>query len=162
MTSSQNDGTVLQCGLLALLMARACNSEAMSCAVWPVIIPFRPLSPLSTARSSSSDMPFMSSMRSRTGIMCDMSGISISDGARIVSSNVKCTPSGVLIGYSDWRTIQTSVCNLLTAMSAAKSYPPITAPPAPADSPKLLDRVRDRIRRKGYSIRTEKYYAHWI
>jgi len=42
------------------------------------------------------------------------------------------------------------------------SYPTSSAPPAPADPPKLLDRVRDRIRRKGYSIRTEKSYAHWI
>lgn len=72
------------------------------------------------------------------------------------------TPSGVLIGYSDWRTIQKFVCNLLTAMGAAKSYPPVSAPSAPAEPPKLLDRVRDRIRRKGYSIRTETSYAHWI
>ena len=42
------------------------------------------------------------------------------------------------------------------------SYPTSSVPPAPADPPKLLDRVRDRIRRKGYSIRTEKSYAHWI
>ncbi|MBK7023794.1 MAG: integron integrase [Sulfuritalea sp.] len=47
-------------------------------------------------------------------------------------------------------------------MGAAKSYPPVSASSAPADPPKLLDRVRDRIRRKGYSIRTEKSYAHWI
>jgi integrase len=47
-------------------------------------------------------------------------------------------------------------------MGAAKSYPPVTTSSAPADPPKLLDRVRDRIRRKGYSIRTEKSYAHWI
>ena len=47
-------------------------------------------------------------------------------------------------------------------MGTAKSYPPVSSPPAPADAPKLLDRVRDRIRRKGYSIRTEKSYAHWI
>ena len=73
-----------------------------------------------------------------------------------------CTPSGVLIDYSDWRTIQTSLCKLLTAMGAAKGYPPGSTSSAPADPPKLLDRVRDRIRRKGYSIRTEKSYAHWI
>ena len=73
-----------------------------------------------------------------------------------------CTPSGVLIDYPDWRTIRISICNLLTAMGTAKSYPPVSASSAPADPPKLLDRVRDRIRRKGYSIRTEKSYVHWI
>ena len=73
-----------------------------------------------------------------------------------------CTPNGVLIGYSDWRTIQISLCNLLTVMGTAKSYPPVATPSVSADPPKLLDRVRDRIRRKGYSIRTEKSYAHWI
>ncbi|MBK8120893.1 MAG: phage integrase N-terminal SAM-like domain-containing protein [Sulfuritalea sp.] len=73
-----------------------------------------------------------------------------------------CRPSGVLIGYSVWRTIQTYLCNLLTVMGAAKSYPATSTSSAAADPPKLLDRVRDRIRRKGYSIRTEKSYAHWI
>lgn len=90
MTSNQNEGTVLQCGLLALSMARACNSEAISCAVWPVIIPRGPLSPLRTARSSASDMPFMSSMRSRTGIMCDMLyGLSMGARFGMVSSNAE-------------------------------------------------------------------------
>ncbi|MGZ8163567.1 MAG: phage integrase N-terminal SAM-like domain-containing protein [Methylobacter sp.] len=28
--------------------------------------------------------------------------------------------------------------------------------------PKLLDQVRDRIRVKHYSIRTEKHYVQWI
>jgi len=28
--------------------------------------------------------------------------------------------------------------------------------------PKLLDRVRDRIRLKHYSLRTEEAYVHWI
>lgn len=44
----------------------------------------------------------------------------------------------------------------------AMSYPSKSAAPASASQPKLLDQVRDRIRRKGYSIRTEKSYAHWI
>ncbi|MDP2810220.1 MAG: integron integrase [Rhodocyclaceae bacterium] len=47
-------------------------------------------------------------------------------------------------------------------MNSAQSYPSVSSPSTPADSPKLLDRVRDRIRRKGYSLRTEKSYAHWI
>jgi hypothetical protein len=47
-------------------------------------------------------------------------------------------------------------------METAKSYLPTSASPALSDPPKLLDRVRVRIRRKGYSIRTEKFYAHWI
>lgn len=42
------------------------------------------------------------------------------------------------------------------------SYPPESAATSPSSQPKLLDQVRDRIRRKGYSIRTEKSYAHWI
>ena len=29
-------------------------------------------------------------------------------------------------------------------------------------NPKLLDRVRDALRRKHYSIRTEQAYSHWI
>jgi plasmid stabilization system protein ParE len=31
-----------------------------------------------------------------------------------------------------------------------------------ADKPKLLDQVRDVIRRKHYSIRTERAYIDWI
>lgn len=31
-----------------------------------------------------------------------------------------------------------------------------------SDPPKLLDRVRDRIRRLGYAKRTEQSYVHWI
>ena len=42
------------------------------------------------------------------------------------------------------------------------NYPSKTAASQSASQPKLLDQVRDRIRRKGYSIRTEKSYAHWI
>src|SRR5262245_9257123 len=36
-----------------------------------------------------------------------------------------------------------------------------TSPPGPA-KPKLLDRVRDAIRTRHYSRRTEKLYVHWI
>ncbi len=76
-----------------------------------------------------------------------------------------CTPNGVLIDYSYWCIIQASLRSLLYIVSQAKSYPSTTvasALPDPPDPPKLLDRVRDRIRRKGYSLRTEKAYAHWI
>ncbi len=31
-----------------------------------------------------------------------------------------------------------------------------------ADPPKLLDRVRDKIRLKHYSIRTEQSYVQWV
>jgi hypothetical protein len=41
-------------------------------------------------------------------------------------------------------------------------YPSEVMTASSSDPPKLLDRVRDHIRRKGYSIRTEKSYAHWI
>ena len=34
--------------------------------------------------------------------------------------------------------------------------------PVPAESPRLLDRVRDRIRLKHYSRRTEAAYVGWI
>ena len=34
--------------------------------------------------------------------------------------------------------------------------------PAPARKPRLLDRVRDAIRTRHYSRRTEKAYVHWI
>lgn len=34
--------------------------------------------------------------------------------------------------------------------------------PPPANSPKLLDRVRGKLRLKHYSIRTEEGYVHWI
>ena len=36
------------------------------------------------------------------------------------------------------------------------------APPPSAANPKLLDRVRDAIRRKHYSVRTEQAYTDWI
>ena len=39
------------------------------------------------------------------------------------------------------------------------------SPPKPAQapsSPKLLDRVRETLRRKHYSYRTEQAYVHWI
>jgi len=39
-------------------------------------------------------------------------------------------------------------------------YPP--QPPVSDPPPKLLDRVRDRIRRLGYAKRTELSYVHWI
>ncbi|HVB48032.1 MAG TPA: integron integrase [Burkholderiales bacterium] len=35
-------------------------------------------------------------------------------------------------------------------------------PIAPARPPRLLDEVRDAIRRRHYSVRTEESYAHWI
>ena len=34
--------------------------------------------------------------------------------------------------------------------------------PVPSGNPKLLDQVRDVIRRKHYSIRTEQTYTDWI
>jgi len=38
----------------------------------------------------------------------------------------------------------------------------ILASTATRDKSKLLDRVRDALRRKHYSIRTEQAYTHWI
>ena len=42
------------------------------------------------------------------------------------------------------------------------SYTPSSDSSPSGRSPKLLDRVRDRIRRKGYAKRTEQAYVHWI
>jgi len=42
------------------------------------------------------------------------------------------------------------------------SYKPSGKPSQSGTPPKLLDRVRDRIRRLGYAKRTEQSYAHWI
>src|SRR5207302_5031870 len=44
----------------------------------------------------------------------------------------------------------------MTSMSATLS------PARTADNPKLLDQVRDVIRRKHFSIRTEQTYVEWI
>ena len=44
----------------------------------------------------------------------------------------------------------------MAAMSA------ILSPAQTADKPKLLDQVRDVIRRKHFSIRTEQTYVDWI
>jgi site-specific recombinase XerD len=40
--------------------------------------------------------------------------------------------------------------------------PPIVSPTREPNKPKLLDQVRDVIRRKHYSIRTEQSYVEWI
>ncbi|MBZ0092040.1 MAG: integron integrase [Sulfuricellaceae bacterium] len=42
------------------------------------------------------------------------------------------------------------------------SYAPSSDFPPTDPPPKLLDRVRDRIRRKAYAKRTEQSYVHWI
>jgi site-specific recombinase XerD len=39
---------------------------------------------------------------------------------------------------------------------------PEIRPPLPAGKPRLLDQVRQTIRRKHYSIRTEEAYVDWI
>ena len=36
------------------------------------------------------------------------------------------------------------------------------APPAPAVRPRLLEQLRDAIRRRHYSYRTEETYVHWV
>ena len=98
MTSNQKEGTALQCGLLALASARACNSAVISCAVAPVITPFKPASPFRTASNWASDMRFSSSMRRRTGLMCDTSGASMSVGSGINAYRLK---AGVLAHKSN-------------------------------------------------------------
>src|SRR5205807_7143991 len=40
--------------------------------------------------------------------------------------------------------------------------PPILPAPTPVSKPKLLDQVRDAIRLRHYSIRTEQVYINWI
>ena len=41
---------------------------------------------------------------------------------------------------------------------AMPDYPPLLPSTTP---PKLLDQVRDRVRRLGYAKRTEQSYVHW-
>ena len=42
-------------------------------------------------------------------------------------------------------------------------FPPAATPPPPAPQPpKLLNQVRNKIRLKHYSIRTEQAYVDWI
>jgi len=43
-----------------------------------------------------------------------------------------------------------------------QSHESSSAFPAPAPKLRLLDRVREAIRRKHYSRRTEETYVHWI
>lgn len=98
MASNTKAGATLQCGLLALASARACNSAVISCAVAPVITPFKPASPFRTASNWASDMRFSSSMRRRTGLMCDTSGASMSVGSGINAYRLK---AGVLAHKSN-------------------------------------------------------------
>lgn len=44
----------------------------------------------------------------------------------------------------------------------SRSAVPACAPPASPPGPRLLDRVREAIRTRHYSYRTEKAYVHWI
>src|SRR5438093_13330664 len=43
-----------------------------------------------------------------------------------------------------------------------RNMPPSLSAAAPQNKPKLLDQVRDVIRRKHFSIRTERTYVDWI
>lgn len=88
MTSNQKEETVLQCGFPALSMLLACNSDVMIWINCMVIMPLRPSSPFNAARSSASDMALTLATLIRSGIMCDLSGTSISNGSRMMSSNV--------------------------------------------------------------------------
>lgn len=72
-----NPGVMLQCGLVALAILLACNSAVMSCRSCIVIMPLRPSSPFSAARSSASDIALTLATLIRIGIACDMSGISM-------------------------------------------------------------------------------------
>lgn len=38
----------------------------------------------------------------------------------------------------------------------------IASDATPGGAPQLLDRMRDRIRLKHYSVRTERAYVHWV
>jgi site-specific recombinase XerD len=66
-----------------------------------------------------------------------------------------CTPSGVQSG-PHWYVIYTIIQKLGRNMSDIP--PPFSSEPPP----KLLDQVRDRIRRLGYAKRTELSYVQWI
>ncbi len=47
-------------------------------------------------------------------------------------------------------------------MSDRPSAPTVVSPPASGSPPRLLDRVRDAIRTRHYSRRTEEAYVYWI
>lgn len=69
-----------------------------------------------------------------------------------------CTPNGVQSGIA-----MVYYSYLIQVIGyVAMSYMLSADSSLPGTSPKLLDRVRDRIRRKGYAKRTEQSYAHWI
>ena len=97
-TSNQKEGTVLQCGFPALSMLRACNSDVISVANCNVIMPLRPSSPFSAARSSASVIALTLATLIRIGIMCDMSGTSISKRSRMMSSNAEVRGASRLAG----------------------------------------------------------------
>ncbi|MBI4528653.1 MAG: integron integrase, partial [Deltaproteobacteria bacterium] len=50
----------------------------------------------------------------------------------------------------------------LQTINRSASQPVAGTPPASAPRPRLLDQVRDAIRTRHYSYRTEKAYTHWI
>ena len=70
-------------------------------------------------------------------------------------------------GLGGWRA-----CNRLTGLlrivtrrfEPAKAWPLIVreSSPPPPPKPRLLDRVREAVRTRHYSRRTEKAYVHWI
>ena len=41
-------------------------------------------------------------------------------------------------------------------------HPRIVPPPEPGQKPKLLDRLREALRSRHYSRRTEQTYCHWV
>jgi len=68
--------------------------------------------------------------------------------------NVMCTPSGVHPDNNQINSIEKTggYASMPDCQTSAPSLPPV----------KLLDQVRDRIRRLGYAKRTEVSYVHWI
>ncbi len=69
--------------------------------------------------------------------------------------NVMCTPIGVQSGQN-WCVIYS--INQKVGRNMSDIPPPFSSEPPP----KLLDQVRDRIRRLGYAKRTEISYVQWI
>ncbi len=76
--------------------------------------------------------------------------------------NVMCTPIGMLTDYLDRCIYYPFFICPPADVDAENSYTSKQTPSATRVSPKLLDRVRERIRRKGYSKRTEVSYANCI
>ncbi len=82
------------------------------------------------------------------------------DAARMSSSlqpHLTARPCGYPVSASELRGDPLGSRGAIPA-----STPPSAAAAAPGRQPKLLDRLRDALRARHYSRRTEQTYCHWV